>query len=89
MHEIVAENKLKTDKLNFKIQQQATKIRKCEDDNEQIQRHIDQRREERENKDELLKQLKREIEIQKKRVELSGQDLDRVKDDMAMIKKQI
>ena len=34
MHEIVAENKLKTDKLNFKIQQQSTKIRKCEDDNE-------------------------------------------------------
>lgn len=59
----IAENKLKTDKMTFKIAQQQTKITKCEQDNSQIQRHIDLRRMERANKDDIISQLKREIEL--------------------------
>ena len=63
LNEQLAENKLKTDKMTFKIAQQATKVRKCEEDNGQIMRHIDIRRMEREVKDDLIKQLKKEIEM--------------------------
>lgn len=63
LNDHIAENKLKSEKLEFKISQQQTKIKKCEEDNAQIQRHIDLRRMERENKDDLIRQLKREIEL--------------------------
>ena len=63
LNEVNAENKLKTDNMIFKTQQQETKIRKCDEDNAQIQRHIDLRRMEKENKDALIAQLKREIEV--------------------------
>ena len=48
LNEVNAENKLKTDNMIFKTQQQETKIRKCDEDNAQIQRHIDLRRMEKE-----------------------------------------
>ena len=75
------------DKMTFKIAQQATKTRKCEEDNTQIQRHIDLRRMERENKDDLIEQLKKEIELTKQRQQIGELDLLRVTDDMLMLKR--
>ena len=89
LNETIAENKLKTDKLQFKIAHQSTKIKKCEEDNAQIQRHIDLRRMERDNKDAQIEQLKKEIENTKKRIEIQEIDLIRVEDDMKMLKRQV
>ena len=47
------------------------------------------RREERETKDELIKNLKKEIENTKRRIDVGEQDLKRVQDDMTMIKRQV
>ena len=60
--EVKAENHLKNEQMQFKINSQDSKIQKCEADNVQIQRHIDLRRMERDNKDNMIEQLKKQIE---------------------------
>ena len=61
LNEQICENKLKKERMEFRIGNKETKVTKCEQDNDQIQKHIDLRRMERENKQDLIEQLKREI----------------------------
>ena len=59
---------MKSDQLAFRITQQKTKTRKCEEDNAQIQRHIDLRRMELQNKDDLIVQMRKELEHAKRAI---------------------
>ena len=57
-----AVNSDKVDQLQFRIQQKQSQMTKADEDNKHITKRIDLRKQEREGKDDMMEQLKKEIE---------------------------